>query len=240
MEDPNDIKVIDETGFEKIIGRNGLRRIDWLQLGLDKSRSVCKVHSSKGDIGSGFLVEGGYLFTNNHVIGSPSVAQFSQIEMGYDDPNKKSVFYDLDHTEFLTSDSNYLDYTKVKVKDNPDAPLSQWGHLTLKGVAPEKDAALIIVQHPRGRRKELAFSDGYTSILDHKLHYRVTTEPGSSGSPVFDINWEVIAIHHAGGHLPVSLDGKSGEVNEGILFKYILDDLVDKQNKTQVRKKVLQ
>lgn len=33
---------------------------------------------------------------------------------------------------------------------------------------------------------------------DARLHYRTPTLGGSSGSPVFDGDWQVIAVHHAG------------------------------------------
>lgn len=224
-ESEKEIKVADEKGLEKIIGRNGLQSIEWLKRGIQKANSVCKIHTSDGYVGTGFLVEGGYIFTNNHVIGSASVAQFSQVEFGYDSlDDTPSVFYDLDHKSFETSE--VLDYTKVKVKDNhPNVKLATWGKLQINNIPPNKSDALVIIQHPQGRQKELAFSDGTNSIWDHRLHYKVTTEPGSSGSPVFDINWNVVALHHAGGHIPINARGDTKFVNEGILFRYILQDL---------------
>jgi V8-like Glu-specific endopeptidase len=31
-----------------------------------------------------------------------------------------------------------------------------------------------------------------------RVRYRTNTEAGSSGSPCFDINWNLIALHHLG------------------------------------------
>jgi V8-like Glu-specific endopeptidase len=44
-----------------------------------------------------------------------------------------------------------------------------------------------------------------------RVHYHAWTEPGSGGSPVFNANWEVIALHH-------KRNGKAGRyaANEGI------------------------
>ena len=45
--------------------------------------------------------------------------------------------------------------------------------------------------------------------------------PGSSGSPVFNQNWEVIAPHHAGGDQQTNAQGDRRYVNEGILISRI-------------------
>lgn len=226
-----EIEVLDKEGFEKIIGRNGLKGIDWLAKGIEKAKSVGKIHTSDGYVGTGFLVKGGFIFTNNHVISSASKAQFSKVEFGYDSPEVSSVFYELDHSTIVTSVS--LDYTMIKVKDtDANVKLSHWGALEINLIPPNKEDALIIIQHPQGRSKELAFSDGGNSLWEHRLHYKVTTEPGSSGSPVFDINWKVVALHHAGGVMEINAAGDKKNVNEGILFKYIQEDL-ENQNQNQ-------
>ena len=53
-----------------------------------------------------------------------------------------------------------------------------------------------------------------------RVHYRATTEGGSSGSPVFNATlWEVIALHHMGGKTGMArLNGDAGTyaANEGI------------------------
>lgn len=59
----------------------------------------------------------------------------------------------------------------------------------------------IILQHPRGNPITIAFD---TVIgLNHeeertRVRYKVDTDNGSSGSPVFDIQWNLIALHHSG------------------------------------------
>jgi len=230
-EDSEDISVSDNEGLEKIINRNGLKRIDWLIKGTQKAKSVCKIHTGDGHVGTGFLIEGNYLYTNNHVINSASIAQYSRIEFGYENSENKSVFYNLDHTKFITSKK--LDYTKVKVIDNDNFPLKEWGYLEINSTKPNPNDALVIIQHPQGRSKEIAFSDTENSIWEHRLHYKVTTEPGSSGSPVFDINWNVVALHHAGGNLPINNQGNVKYVNEGILFEYILADVAKNELNTK-------
>ena len=72
---------------------------------------------------------------------------------------------------------------------------------------------LYVIGHPGGA--DLAFSMSDNFIIDHegkpngkpdpphrvRLHYRSPTEKGSSGSPVFNRQWQVVALHHAGGLL---------------------------------------
>lgn len=219
---PMPIKAADTEGLEKVIGRNGLQSISWLRRGAEKARSVCKVHMSDGYVGTGFLIAGGYLLTNNHNIPSNAAAQFARIELGFDGENMPSVFYDLDYKDFMTSKG--LDYSRIKIKDNPQVALAQWGFLNINPIPPQPNGALIIIQHPGGRAQQIAFSEG-CNVWEHRLQYTVSTEPGSSGSPVFDMNWNVVAIHHAGGNIPVNSAGNKDFRNQGILIDYILKDI---------------
>ena len=63
---------------------------------------------------------------------------------------------------------------------------------------------------------------GYNERL---VHYRAPTEGGSSGSPVFDDQWDLIALHHGGGNGLKRLDGQAGfyDANEGIYIQRIFD-----------------
>ncbi len=61
---------------------------------------------------------------------------------------------------------------------------------------------LNIVQHPAGRMKEIAIQENtLMHIFSDRIHYTTDTEPGSSGSPVFNNNWDLVALHHAAGDL---------------------------------------
>ncbi len=60
---------------------------------------------------------------------------------------------------------------------------------------------LVILQHPDGKPLKLALdTKGVLKENDAKtrVRYQVNTEKGSSGSPCFDIRWNLAALHHAG------------------------------------------
>jgi V8-like Glu-specific endopeptidase len=64
-----------------------------------------------------------------------------------------------------------------------------------------EDAPLFIMQHPSGRPLELAL-DMKAGIGENpngtRVRYRTNTEPGSSGSPCFTPDFELVALHHSG------------------------------------------
>jgi len=80
----------------------------------------------------------------------------------------------------------------------------QRGWIKMPGTDPafEPGDPLIIYQYPCGRRLMMAIDTEAvveTAWDGMRLRYRNNTEHGSSGSPVFDMNWNLVALHHAGG-----------------------------------------
>lgn len=60
---------------------------------------------------------------------------------------------------------------------------------------------LAIVQHPRARPLQLALdTEAVLGVNDNgtRVTYRTNTEAGSSGSPCFTLDWELVALHHSG------------------------------------------
>jgi V8-like Glu-specific endopeptidase len=69
-----------------------------------------------------------------------------------------------------------------------------------------------------------------TSVDNGKVQYMTDTQEGSSGSPVFNSNWEVVALHHSstrysenGGRDKLCNQGTSSEVLKEQIQKAILD-----------------
>jgi len=86
-----------------------------------------------------------------------------------------------------------------------------------------------IIQHPAGRPKEISFQSNFVEYTGgNVVQYVTSTLNGSSGSPVFNDGWEVVALHHAGGNIPEPTTQKRYFRNEGILAEKILFDLPPK------------
>jgi DNA/RNA endonuclease G (NUC1)/V8-like Glu-specific endopeptidase len=193
--------------LERIIGQNDLIGVEFLESALQASRSVARVQvkARSGRLlgyGSGSMVSPRLFLTNNHVLDAADTAASSQIEFGYEyGPGgvlRTSRVFSLAPDTFFVTDPA-LDFTLVAVrKDDALGPL---GWVSLR----DDDGAVLvgeyvnIIQHPNGLPKQLAFRDNQvTDILSDFLHYRSDTEPGSSGSPVFSDQWEMVALHHSG------------------------------------------
>lgn len=76
-----------------------------------------------------------------------------------------------------------------------------WVKLDENAPEPAKDQPILIVQHPDGAPMKLAMDT--QAILGRnengtRLRYSTNTESGSSGSPCFSMDWELVALHHFG------------------------------------------
>jgi V8-like Glu-specific endopeptidase len=60
---------------------------------------------------------------------------------------------------------------------------------------------------------------------DRLVQYLTDTLPGSSGAPVFDSDWHVVALHHSGGWLTEPASKRVFFRNEGIHINAVLRGL---------------
>ena len=195
-------EILDEL-TEKLVGGSQLKQISWLSRGLDSAKAVCRIAERDGTaVGTGFLLEDGCLMTNNHVINDFTdtarlVAQFNY-EFDTNGDQKEFFSYDLDKTGYFKTSEN-LDYTKIKVAPNPAHPtLSNWGYLKLVPKTPIAGEHVSIIQHPLGNQKQIALNENQVVyVKSETIEYTTDTEAGSSGAPVFNDYWEVVALHRA-------------------------------------------
>ena len=98
-------------------------------------------------------------------------------------------------------------------------------------------ARAYVVGHPRGAALQISLNDSLIVDCDDDeqlLHYRTPTDPGNSGSPVFNEDWQVIAVHHGGLSSMPRLRGKGYyEANEGVLIKAIKREIAKARPPTE-------
>jgi V8-like Glu-specific endopeptidase len=70
--------------------------------------------------------------------------------------------------------------------------------IELTGAAPvHPDDRVYIIQHPNGGTKKIGMIHNVVRYVDDDvIQYWTDTEAGSSGSPVFDERWQIVALHH--------------------------------------------
>jgi V8-like Glu-specific endopeptidase len=81
------------------------------------------------------------------------------------------------------------------------APKRGWIAIPPAQPALEKDMTLMIAQHPDGSPMKFAFDTNSVIGMageNRRVRYTTNTEGGSSGSPCFDIDWTLVALHHMG------------------------------------------
>ena len=232
--DPKDLKAEAEAladnmdHLEAIFGTDRMQTYKWYKQGLDQCNSIARIERRNGQgHGTGWLVKAADFFpgepgvlvvTNDHVISE--VANPLAIFPKDCQVNFQAMSEVLQVEEKVRWSSPYtqLDATFLKLKQEPKAPpLTLHTSLVQMNEPPPR---MYIIGHPRGRDLEISMQDNYLVACNESLvHYRTPTEPGSSGSPVFEANaWEVVALHHKGKDKMKRIDGQDGfyEANEGV------------------------
>lgn len=224
--------------MERIVGTVNFLPVSFLEEGARVQRAVGRVVLQDGSaLGTGSLVAGSLLLTNNHVLPTAAFARTTRVEFNHQTDLRgiqlASDVYTFDPSSlFITS--TRLDYSLVRVRCKKMISLvcagSRWGSLRLPSgmMAYASDQLVNIIQHPAGRPKEVALQDNrIVKVFAEVIRYETDTEPGSSGSPVFDNGWELIALHHSGGdRAPSDPSGNTWLNNEGIRIDAIVKDLI--------------
>ena len=213
--------------YERVIAEDNLKPISYFEQGLFVARSVAYV-GFPGGWGSGFMVSPSLFVTNNHVI--QSAQQLSRIIFRFNYQNNfsgelsKVTEYKAKLGGFFHSNpKEALDYTIIELDGEPGR---QWGWLNLKSRSVKAKDRATIIQHPLGQPKQISFQNNFIEYVDERLvQYVTTTKPGSSGSPVFNDDWQVVALHHSFVKNDGTDDPKSYFRNEGIRVNAILNDL---------------
>ena len=214
--------------LEKIMGKmSTLLPISFLEGGLQRAHSVSRVKRGDGLVGTGFLIKDNLLVTNNHVLGSEAITKLAQAEFNYQRTwtglNVQPTSFKFEpENVFITSEDD--DWTVVKVAGDANA---KWGAIELTEVDINQLERVNIIQHPGGGPKQIALYHNLVAHADDKrIQYLTDTLPGSSGSPVFDSRWNLVALHHSGGWIREPGTKRQVYRNEGINTNLIRERII--------------
>ncbi len=199
------------AAYERILGvSKDLQAWSFLPRGARAARTVARISVRENGrelpVGTGFLVSPSLLMTNHHVLTDADAARQCFVEfeaqVTVDNTPHPTTRLELDPDEFFVADPR-LDFALVQVSPGPDLrPPGEtfgWNRLSAQTGKLVIGEPVNVIGHPMGRLKEIALRDNMLQVrLDDFLHYKTDTEPGNSGSPVFNDQWEVVALHHSG------------------------------------------
>jgi hypothetical protein len=193
-----------------------------MKMGLSEL-AVCRIEIGGSPQGTGFLIGSRLVITARHVLdpiwrGAPAsslICRFDyKTQLNSALPLNIGVEYVLEEN-WLLDDSptrrEGLDFALLSLKEpagnmpvnnQADAPNRGWLQIPTHNIV--ENEHLFIIQHPNAAPMKLGVGKvGMISADREHICHDADTEPGSSGSPCFTMDWELIGIHqHGGGYYP--------------------------------------
>ncbi len=202
-----------------------------LQAGLSLANVVCKItfrDRPDAESGTGVLIAPDLVLTNYHVLSRGAgadlnaLAQTAQFEFGYvstpfDEPRRTQHMTVAGQTPIVAA-SPIAEFDYVLIRLSPRAefaikPVPLNATAQLKPRSP-----LHMLQHPEGEALKVSLSNnGVVKTNEQRglVLYVNPTKQGSSGSPCFDDDWNLVALHHK------AMQTSFGSLREGILMSAI-------------------
>jgi hypothetical protein len=236
---------------ERIVFTDDMVPFGFMQAGLVAARSVARLAVPRIEagvprlaggnpvlnLGTGWMIAPGLMITNHHVVnarneGEPPAsendlrAQTAATTALFDYDSKAAAGVPSSLGELLAWDAA-LDYAIMRTVVDDRAPL-----VCVSGpcpaASPSQTYPVNIIQHPQGLPKKYAIRNNLvTAAGPTELRYFTDTLSGSSGSPVLDDKWQVLALHRGSASVSnVQFQGRDvAFVNIGTPIEAILSDL---------------
>ncbi|MEU0074218.1 trypsin-like peptidase domain-containing protein [Streptomyces sp. NPDC006332] len=219
----------------QIFRANTLQDVVFLRRGTELASAVCRLRVTAQDgaryHGTAFRIGADLLLTNHHVLydgqgrGPVAVEAWFGYEADTDGRTREHLVVPCEPGS-ATGDAT-LDWAVIRAAaplpgDAVCVPLPDSTSVGL-------DDRVYIIQHPHGEVKKLAARHNVVRHVDDVvIQYWTDTERGSSGSPVFDEHWRLVAVHRRWRRI-----GQLGEAdefrNEGVRIERVREDLVRRQ-----------
>jgi Trypsin-like peptidase domain/Effector-associated domain 1 len=221
-----------DRGLEKIIqAEPTFLDIAFLRRGVELGAAVCRLlvtMAGQQYYGTAFRIAPDLLLTNHHVLFDEDHenARATAVEawFGYE---RTFAGLDLKYTVVACDPATIAgdpahDWAVIKVASEmpAEAPI-----IEIRGDAPVKaDDRVYIIQHPGGAPKKIGMIHNVVRYVDDDVvQYLTDTEGGSSGSPVFNERWQLVALHHE--WVEVRL-GDAREIrNQGQRIERVVEDM---------------
>lgn len=242
-----------------VFGSARSRPSHWLKTGLTQARRVGRVDTKRKDfrgVGSGLLVEGtlfGQAFKDLPIFLTCRHVIYPQLDAGSHPssaPDLTILFEGMledtsprvtakCHHVLIDSPSESLNYALLLLDRWPGTVAD----LLLAPQVPQLGAKVFVISYPLGGGLTITLDDNEVVTRDletpsnwggpdraHRLLYRAPTEPGSSGGPVFNENWELVAVHNGRddrSNYGVTIDAVLLDAKKRLVGQSISDEVVD-------------
>jgi V8-like Glu-specific endopeptidase len=211
-----------DFALERAIGRNGSFYSNFVELANNVKQKICRIAIKQGNsnrgFATGFMVSNNLMLTNCHVFQNSEGVADSEIQFFYEidsEGNPKNVVSFKLRSDLFYHSNKELDYCIVAVSDSDlsgKKSLSDIGYIFLEPglgkIGNENEEALNLIHHPDGDYMQISIRENiFVKITPTSIWYKTDTAPGSSGCPIFNDQWQVVALHQGG----VALKNKEGE-----------------------------
>ncbi|UUU19290.1 serine protease [Streptomyces sp. DSM 40750] len=226
----------DVDDLERQIFRSStLQDVVFLRRGTELATAVCRLRVTAADgaqyHGTAFRIADDLLLTNHHVLFDAAGEQPTAVEawFGYEaDLHGRTR----DHQVVVCEPASAVGESEpdwAAIRSTADMPDDAMRVPFPGSVSVARNDRVYIIQHPHGGVKKLGARHNVVRHVDDTvIQYWTDTEQGSSGSPVFDEHWALVALHRRWRRIGAG-DEPAEFRNEGLRIERVVEGLTRKR-----------